>query len=106
MKFIAALLTALITTQAEAASLKLIWTYTVNPYSKPCGFTLERHSQLEAGWTYVGRMDPSAREYVDNGLTAGVMYYYKINAYNALGTSTFLEAKEGAIATRPDEPAP
>jgi hypothetical protein len=52
------------------------------------GFTIER-SMNGRTWTQIATTGPNVRTYVDNGLMRNTTYWYRVQAFNQFGTSTY-----------------
>ena len=81
--------------QAPSGSLTLVvvsgsailtWTYTDNGQD---GFNIEK--SLEGNfYTPIYQLpNPSSRSYSDSGVSKGHTYWYRVNAYNTIGTSSY-----------------
>jgi titin len=67
---------------------KLTWT---DNSSNEAGFILER-STATSGWATIATLAANTTSFVNNGLSRGVTYFYRISAYNGAGASTYATA--------------
>ena len=65
-------------------SISLVWTDNAD---NELGFSIERSLDGSSGWEEVGTTNADTANYVDSGLTADTMYYYRILAFNGTGDS-------------------
>jgi subtilisin family serine protease len=64
------------------------------------GFTLERKTGIAGSWGEVTRLSPNTTRYINRGLRAGTVYFYRIRAFNAVGSSAWsLEVTPTPVAT-------
>ncbi len=91
---------------AQAAQLTLNWKDNANNES---GFLIERKAGTcrdgKGAWRVVARLPANAVGYVDDHLTAGATYCYRINAFNAGGASAWSNQAEGIAKNRPSAQA-
>jgi len=85
---------------AGATSITLAWTDTASTES---GFYIERAVGTSGSFAQRGTAAANATGYVDNGLSAGTTFRYRVRAWNAAGTSGF---SNEASATTPAAAAP
>jgi hypothetical protein len=84
--------TKLTAVATDVATILLAWT---DNTSDALGYYVER-SRDGVSWSQVAKVGPTATSYVSKGLTSGVQYYYRVRAYNSVGTSVYSNT---AIAT-------
>ena len=53
------------------------------------GFTIERQKDGSSQWQQAGTAKANASSFVDNNLSAGTLYRYRVNAFNAAGASAY-----------------
>lgn len=88
--------TDLIATAAGTSSIHLEWT---NNTAEADGVTVERSNDGVSGWTEVADLSEIADSFTDTGLAASMPYYYRVSAYNSLGSSAYTTA---SATTEPD----
>lgn len=71
---------------ASAAQLALAWT---DNAQNEDGFAVERRLQSSGTFGQIALLGPNAVAYVDNTVTAGTAYCYRVRAYNTLGPSAY-----------------
>lgn len=90
---------------AQAASLMATWTpgaVLPDGSNRPDGFAIERHAGTTGTFAEIGRVGGSQLVYVDNALTMGQLYTYRVRAFNTAGMSGYsLEASGTADARAP-----
>ncbi len=89
--------TGLTATARSATSVELSWTAASANHA---GFKLERSTSRDSGFTQIA--SPTATSHLDNNLSAGTAYYYRVRAYNAAGDSAFSAVASATTQT----PAP
>jgi len=60
------------------------------------GFNIERSTDGIAGWEAVGSTGPDAVAFIDSGLRPDTIFYYRVQAFNAAGVSSFSNTANGA----------
>jgi hypothetical protein len=70
----------------HAAKVELAWTDTSTNES---GFKIERRVDATGSFAQVAIVGPDAESYADRGLAAGVLYCYRVRAFNAGGDSGY-----------------
>jgi hypothetical protein len=53
------------------------------------GFFIERSPDGTNGWELAGSTGPDSTTFTDNGLPPGVTFYYRVQAFNSAGVSSF-----------------
>ena len=76
--------TSLSATQLSATQLTLSWNE--DPSATATGFQLERQNP-DGTWSILALLGPGTFSYIDNALTAGVTYHYRVSATNGYGSS-------------------
>jgi len=74
--------TGVMTTAATSNSITISWTAVFDA----TGYYIYRSSSSAGIFTQVGNI--KSNSYTDTGLTAGTIYYFKVEAYNSAGTSS------------------
>jgi hypothetical protein len=97
-------LTAAGNSSSPTSSLKLAW---VNQTTSDQGIRVERSSN---GVTFaqIAQIGASSTAYMDSGLASGSKYYYRVDAFNASGTSGYsnvASAQTQAVTTAPSAPS-
>lgn len=75
--------------QAVAVSqtqINLTWS---DNSSNEAGFNVERSLNGSGGWSQIARVGANVTAYQNEGLTCGTTYYYRVQADNAGGTSSY-----------------
>ncbi|HXG51579.1 MAG TPA: FG-GAP-like repeat-containing protein [candidate division Zixibacteria bacterium] len=72
-----------------AAEVRLTWRDNSN---NETGFKIERRAGSVSGFTLLAVVGENATSYVDRSAVDGVMYCYRVRAYNNAGESSFAEA--------------
>jgi uncharacterized protein (TIGR02145 family) len=75
------------------SSIALSWS---DNSSNETGFQIERSLQPSSGFSQIVQAIANAEAYVDNDVTWGQMYYYRIRAINAVGSSEFFGPVSGS----------
>jgi hypothetical protein len=78
--------TNLSATAVSASQINLVW---VDQSINETGFKLERSPGGIRGWTQVATPAANATTYVDTGLTAGTVFYYRLRSTSASGDSAY-----------------
>jgi titin len=73
------------TTHSNNAAVSLHWK---DNSSNETGFTIERSTD-GSSWGAVITVGVGVTSYTDTGRTAGQLYYYRVKAINANGSSTY-----------------
>lgn len=89
------LMTFMVPLTSNAASLSLSWQDNSNNED---GFAIER-SEDGVNFTELARVSVNVQEYIDDTLTYGTTYWYRVRAYNAYGYSGYTNTVSG----EPDE---
>ena len=71
---------------AGASQIDLSW---ADNSSNEDGFKIERKAGRTGTYTEISTTGPGVTAYSDTGLSAGILYFYKIRAYNSFGNSTY-----------------
>jgi hypothetical protein len=90
--------TNLTATGGGTDQLNLTW---ANNSLNETGFNIQRSTD-GTNYTQVASVGPNVTTYNDTGLTPGVTYYYRVDAYNAGGTSAYSNVASnvpGGVAT-------
>ena len=70
------------------------------------GFRIER-SPNGVNWSEIAQVSANVKGYVDTGLAASTWYYYRVRAWNSVGTSAYSNVASAVTpATAPPPPAP
>ncbi|MEW6573782.1 MAG: stalk domain-containing protein [Bacillota bacterium] len=85
--------TALTATAVSATEVALCWQ---DNAANETGFKVERRTG-SGGWTAVGTVAADVYTYRDTGCTAGTEYFYRVCAFNTLGSSDY--SNEAAVHT-------
>ena len=72
--------------QVSDRSIQLAW---VDNSTNENEFEIERRTDPDLPWIYIGAATRDSREYLDGGLSAETKYYYRIRAANNAGYSTY-----------------
>lgn len=68
-------------------------------------FVVERSATGSGGWSVLSAAVPAnSTSYVDDGLTAGVTWYYRVKATNADGDSAYTEVVSATVLAEPSPP--
>ena len=67
-------------------SISLSWT---DNATNETGYRIERSLTSGTGFTEIATVGANVSSYTDTGLTTGTTYYYRVQAYNAGGTSGY-----------------
>jgi hypothetical protein len=89
--------TNLTLTAVSSTQINLAWTDNANSES---GYYVER-SVSGGGWTSIATLAANANSYANTGLTPGTTYGYRVQAYNAFGSSAY---SNEPTATTPSQP--
>lgn len=73
-------------TVVSSAALTLSWTDNAN---NETGFRIERKTGAGGTYAEIATVGPNVTSYPDTGLTVNTTYYYRVRAYNALGSSAY-----------------
>jgi hypothetical protein len=74
------------TIAASSSEIGLSWTDNANNEN---GFAIERSPNGTDGWSEIGTAGPNSTSYTDSGLTPDSAYYYRVSAYNSIGSSGY-----------------
>lgn len=66
--------------------INIAWTDTSD---SEAGFTVQRQAEGSTSWQQAGSVPANANSFADTGLSAGTLYRYRVNAFNATGTSAY-----------------
>ncbi len=92
--------TNLIATTVSTGSISLAWT---DNSSNETGFSIERSLSSGSGFAVVATTTANAVAYTNTGLTAGILYYYRVKAVNSGGISAYTsEANATTLLTTPN----
>jgi transcriptional regulator CtsR len=83
----------------SATSIKITWT---DNSSNEKGFIIERKTD-GGDYSQINTVSANATSYTDMGLSSGIKYYYKVQAYNTAGKSVY--SNEVEITTGETTPA-
>lgn len=72
--------------------------------SNETGFTVERKSDASGSWSQIANTGQNVAAYRDYGVSAGVMYYYRVSALNASGGSGYSNEIIAIIASSATAP--
>lgn len=79
--------TMLTATVAGPSQINLSWRDNSNLES---GYRVERRTLAQTSWTVIsGTLPTNSENYADTGLASGVVYYYRVQAYNSGHTSAY-----------------
>ena len=73
-------------TAASSSQINLSWT---DNSSNEDGFKIERKISAVGTYSLIQTTASNATSYSDTGLSAGTIYYYRVNAYNSAGNSGY-----------------
>ena len=93
-------LTAGASSASPSSSIALSWSDTS---TNETGYMVERSAD-GASFSQRAQLSSGAASFVDNGLTAGATYYYRVYAFNSAGASPYSNVASGA--TQGSSPAP
>ena len=85
-------------TAVSSSQINLAW---IDGVSGETNYRVERSPDGVNGWTVVATLALNSQSFSNTGLAASTTYFYRVSAYNALGTSGFASAS----ATTPVAPA-
>jgi len=77
--------------KAQKNNIKIGW---LDNSVNEAGFYVER-SLDGTNWTLVATLPIDSTSYVDTGLTTKTLYWYRVSAYNSIGTSAPTAAVSG-----------
>jgi len=80
---------------AGTDSISLTW---IDNSDNESGFTLERSLNGSSGWATIATLGANTKSYLNTGLQAATTYYYRVNAFNAVGQSAY---SVGSTSTDP-----
>ena len=85
------------------AQINLAWTdNSVNE----SGFTIESAPTASGSWAQIGSVGAGVTDYPVTGLTALTPYYFRVRAYNSVGTSAYSVIASSTTLYMPDVTAP
>ena len=87
----------------SAAQINLNWT---DNSSNENGFTIERSPNGIDQWIEVGFTSGNIATYTDTGLIPSTTYYYRVSAYNVIGSSTFTNTADATTFELPPNVRP
>ncbi|HAS40522.1 MAG TPA: hypothetical protein DCS93_08585 [Microscillaceae bacterium] len=70
----------------SSSEISLSWTDNAN---NETGYVVERSTSAGSGFVQVATLGANANSYTDNGLSASTIYYYRVKATNAQGSSPY-----------------
>jgi Divergent InlB B-repeat domain len=79
-----------------AAELALSWTDNANNED---GFRIERKTGTGGTYVAIASLSANASSYIDNNLPGGTTFCYRVNAYNAVGSSGYSNEQCGTTAS-------
>jgi hypothetical protein len=85
-------------TTNSASQINLNWT---DNSSNENGFTIERSLTGTDQWIEVGFVSGNIATYMDTGLIPSTTYYYRVSAYNVIGSSSFTNLAEATTFELP-----
>src|SRR5262245_61698970 len=81
---------------AEPGQLTLTWN---DNSTNENGFAIQRKLGTNGTYTQIATVGTNTTSYVDTGLTTGASYCYKVDSFNAAGTSPFSNESCGIVPT-------
>lgn len=94
--------TSLTGTSASSSTVQLTW---VDASNNETGFSIERTSTSGSGYTVIGTTSANAITFTDTNLAPETWYYYRIQAVNGVGSSTYTtEINVMTLPTPPVDP--
>jgi hypothetical protein len=86
---------------ATTTAIKLTW---ADNSSDETGFQIQRSLSASGPWTGLATTSPSTVSYTDTLLSQGVLYYYRVRAFNTFGYSGFSGTVSARAASKPNVP--
>jgi large repetitive protein len=80
-------------TPATVAQVNLAWT---DNSTTETGFRIERKTGAGGTWAEIATVGASVKTYQNTGLSAGILYYFRVRAYNGAGYSAYSAEASGA----------
>ncbi len=85
-----------------ATQISLMWADNSNDES---GFKIERKIGATGTWSQLTTVSQNTTTYINSGLVAGTVYYYRVRAYNSVGDSDYSnETSASTGGTPPNAP--
>jgi titin len=78
---------------SSAGKINLAWT---DRSSNENGFVIQRSTKSSSGFTTIITLGAGATSYGDSGLKSGILYYYRVYAFNTAGSSGYISASAKA----------
>jgi len=100
--FLVAAVLTMSSVSASAQAIGLSWKDNANNES---GFEVQRKLGSTGTWTSLTELAGNAVTYVDSGLQYGILYCYRVRAFNTAGNSGFSNEACASIV-QPPQPAP
>src|SRR4030095_8715717 len=99
--------TSLAATSNSATSIRLTWVDTQNNPAED-GFTIERSLSATSGFALVTTTGPNATSFINNGLSTGTTYYYRVLTKRGGQTSAYsnVASAQPRDTTAPTVPNP
>ncbi len=85
-------------TALDSAAIALAWS---DNSANETGFMIERKIGATGSWTQMYSLPANSTDYTDNGLTDGMLYYYRVNAFNDAGNSGYSNVDSAITTMRP-----
>lgn len=82
--------------QADGGYQRALLTWTVNSVDED-GFKVERSLDGTTGWTEIADIGGGRDWYNDASVTRGTEYFYRVNAYNGAGSSSYTSVESATI---------
>ncbi len=76
----------LVATAKDTAAIGLLWN---DNSANEDGFAIERKDSYGGSWNLIDSLAANSTDYTDNGLLDGMLYYYRVNAFNTNGSSPY-----------------
>ena len=71
---------------AGTDSISVSWT---DLSDNETGFTLQRSANGNSGWSTIASLGANVKSYLNTGLQADTLYYYRVRAFNDSGQSAY-----------------
>ncbi len=91
---------SLVGSALSASSIKIAWT---DNASTETGFRVERAPSADGPWTQIYAAKTNSISYTDTALSSATVYFYRVAAYNGIGSSSY--SNTVAIGTLSGPPA-